>query len=211
MNFPCLFIQPRNNPDHQLGVNDVKFLFADCVLDTDRRELTRGSKRVAVGPQVFDLLVHLVRNRDRVVSKDDLLETVWAGRVVSESTLSSHINAVRKAVGDRGADQSLIRTMARKGFRFVGQIKEERLPSADTSAEPVLHPGSAEPQDSPTLPLPDKPSIAVLPFANLSGDPEQEYFADGMVEDIIPVSRARAGFSSSRATRASRTRVGLLM
>src|SRR5262249_15460215 len=186
-------------PSHRVGVDDVKFLFADCVLDTDRRELTRGSERVSVGPQVFDLLVHLVRNRDRVVSKDDLLETVWAGRVVSESTLSSHINAVRKAVGDRGADQSLIRTMARKGFRFVGQIKEERLPGADTSAEPVPRPGSTEPQDSSTLPLPEKASIAVLPFTNLSGDPEQEYFADGMVEDIISgLSRSRWLFVIAR-------------
>jgi DNA-binding winged helix-turn-helix (wHTH) protein len=106
-------------------MGNVRFEFADCVLDTDRRELTRGSQRVAVRPQVFDLLVHLVRNRERVVSKEELLEVVWAGRIVSESTLTSQINAVRKAVGDNGEEQKLIRTIARKGFRFVGQVREQ--------------------------------------------------------------------------------------
>lgn len=163
----------------------MKFLFADCVLDTDRRALTRGSKRVAVGPQVFDLLVHLVQNRDRMVSKEDLLDAVWLGRVVSESTLSSHIHAARTAIGDRAADQKLIRTIARKGFCFVGHVTEDRPSRAGASPQDVLHPAHAEPQVTATLLLPDKPSIAVLPFANLSGDPKQEYFADGMVEDIV--------------------------
>jgi TolB-like protein len=178
---------------------DVRFLFADCVLDTDRRELTRGSERVAVGPQAFDLLVHLVQNREHVVSKEDLLEAIWVGRVVSESTLSSHINAVRKAIGDRGADQRLIRTIARKGFRFVGQVRLEQPSSAGAAPRPALHVGPAEPQDATTLSLPDKPSIAVLPFENLSGDAEQEYFADGMVDDIITgLSRTRWLFVIAR-------------
>ncbi len=100
----------------------MQFLFGDYALDIDRRELTRGSELISVGPQVFDLLVYLVQNRARVVSKDDLLEAVWHGRIVSESTLTSHINAVRKAVGDSGEKQRLIRTVARKGFRFVGEV-----------------------------------------------------------------------------------------
>ena len=79
---------------------DVQFVFGDYLLDPDRRELTRGSEAIAMGPQVFDLLLYLVHNRERVVSKDDLLDTVWAGRIVSESTLTSHINAVRKAIGE---------------------------------------------------------------------------------------------------------------
>jgi TolB-like protein len=179
-------------------VDDVRFLFADCVLDTDQRELTRGSERVALGPQAFDLLVYLVQHRERVVSKENLLEGVWSGRFVSESTLSSQINAVRKAVGDTGEDQRLIRTFARKGFRFVGHVRQERS-RAGASAQPDLHLGRAEPQDVPTLPVPDKPSIAVLPFENLSGDPEQEYFADGMVEDIITaLSRLRWLFVIAR-------------
>ena len=100
----------------------MHFVFGDCVLDPDRRELTRRSEVVSVGPKVFDLLVHLVRNRERVVSKDDLLQAVWDGRIVSESTLTSHINAVRKAIGDSGDEQHLVRTVPRKGFRFIGEV-----------------------------------------------------------------------------------------
>ncbi|HYM01439.1 MAG TPA: winged helix-turn-helix domain-containing protein [Stellaceae bacterium] len=101
------------------------FLFADHALDTDRRELHRGSESVAVEPQVFDLLLYLLRNRDRVVTKDDLIASVWGGRIVSESTLTSRINAARKAIGDSGEEQKLIRTIARKGLRFVGDVRVE--------------------------------------------------------------------------------------
>lgn len=160
----------------------MQFVFGDCVLDLDRRELTRGSKAIAVGPQVFDLLVYLVQNRERVVSKDNVFDTVWNGRIVSESTLTSHVNAVRKAIGDSGEEQRLIRTIARKGFRFVGDVREVQLPECLGSQGPEAVPGEAL---APTLLLPDKPSIAVLPFQNLSGDPEQDYFADGMIEDVI--------------------------
>ena len=100
------------------------YLFDDCALDTDRRELRRGSDLVEIEPQVFDLLEFLIRNRDRVVSRDDLLEAVWQGRIVSESTLSSRINAARVAVGDDGTAQRLIRTLPRKGVRFVGEVRE---------------------------------------------------------------------------------------
>jgi TolB-like protein len=149
--------------------------FGDCALDPERRELRRGASCVSVGPQVFDLLLFLVENRARVVSKDDLLEAVWAGRIVSESTITSHINAARAAIGDSGQEQRFIRTVARKGFRFVGDVTEASSSAAsDTSAAPPR-----------ALVLPDKPSIAVLPFVNMSGDAEQDYFADGVVEDII--------------------------
>lgn len=107
---------------------DVQFLFDDHVLDVQRRELRRAGRLIAMEPQVFDLLVHLVRNRERVVSKDDLIEAVWHGRVVSESTLTSRINAVRKAVGDSGEAQRLIRTVQRKGIRFVGAVSEAIAP-----------------------------------------------------------------------------------
>ena len=103
----------------------MRFAFEDYMLDAGRRELTHRSAQVAVGPQVFDLLFFLVRNRERVLSKDDLLQAVWGGRIVSELTLTSHINAVRKAIGDNGQAQHLIRTVARKGFRFVGEVTEE--------------------------------------------------------------------------------------
>ena len=100
----------------------MQFVFDNHMLDTDRRELRRGGEPIAVEPQVFDLLVYLVQNRDRVVSKDDLIASVWSGRIVSDSTLTSRINAARKAVGDSGEDQRLIRTIPRKGFRFVGVV-----------------------------------------------------------------------------------------
>jgi DNA-binding winged helix-turn-helix (wHTH) protein len=100
----------------------VQFFFDDHALDTDRRELYRGPEAVAVEPQVFDLLVFLVQNRDHVVSKDDLINGVWGGRIVSESTLTSRINAARRAVGDSGENQKLIRTIPRKGLRFVGAV-----------------------------------------------------------------------------------------
>ncbi|MFZ1149967.1 MAG: winged helix-turn-helix domain-containing protein [Xanthobacteraceae bacterium] len=123
------------------------------------------------------MLVYMVQNRERVVTKDDLLDAVWSGRFVSESNLTTRINAARKAVGDSGQEQRLIRTIARKGFRFVGVVSTaaENARDAPTSTAPTGMP----------LPLPDKPSIAVLPFQNMSGDPEQEYFADGVVEEII--------------------------
>jgi TolB-like protein len=170
----------------------MEFLFGDCSLDLDRRELTRGSEQISIGPQVFDLLAYLVQNRGRVVGKDDLLEAVWHGRIVSESTVTSHINAARKAIGDNGEEQRLIRTVARKGFRFVGDV-QERL-SGNVAPDT-----SDEPKGSAVLELPGKPSIAVLPFQNLSGDPEQEYFADGMTEDIIAaLSRMRWLFVIAR-------------
>ena len=98
------------------------FQFEDFVLDPERRELRRAGALVAVEPQVFDLIDYLVRNRERVVTKDDLLDAVWNGRVVSESTLTSRINAARRALSDSGDEQRLIRTVARKGLRFVGKV-----------------------------------------------------------------------------------------
>jgi pimeloyl-ACP methyl ester carboxylesterase/DNA-binding winged helix-turn-helix (wHTH) protein len=114
----------------------VLFHFGDYSLDVERRELCRGAEHVALEPQVFDLLTYLVVNRDRVVTKDDLIASVWRGRIVSDSTLTSRINAVRKAVGDSGEQQTLIRTIARKGIRFVGELKESPAATPVRSAPP---------------------------------------------------------------------------
>ena len=107
-----------------MGITALIYRFGDCWLDADRRELRRGGEPVDVEPQVFDLLHHLIRHRERVVSRDDLIAGVWHGRIVSESTLTSRITAVRQAIGDSGQAQRLIRTMPRKGFRFVGDVRE---------------------------------------------------------------------------------------
>lgn len=166
-------------------------VFEDCVLDLDRRELVRASQVVPTAPQVFDLLAYLAKCHERVVSRDELVEAIWAGRIVSESTLASHINAVRKAVGDSGQEQRVIRTVARKGFRFAADLQARTSPDED-DAGPSPAPGPA-----PALPV--KPSIAVLPFVNLSGDPEQDYLADGVIEDIIAaLSRHRWLFVVAR-------------
>jgi TolB-like protein/Tfp pilus assembly protein PilF len=166
----------------------MTFSFGDYDIDVERRELRRAKTPVHVEPQVFDLLVYLVKNRDRVVSKDDLIASVWGGRIVSDSTLTSRINAVRNAVGDTGEDKKLIRTIARKGFRFVGAV--HMRPSGQASGDEPAHfaippPNETQEQSRVALPLPDRPAIAVLPFINMSGDSEQEYFSDGISEDII--------------------------
>jgi pimeloyl-ACP methyl ester carboxylesterase/DNA-binding winged helix-turn-helix (wHTH) protein len=115
----------------------VPFRFGDYSLDVGRREPAQGGTLVSVEPQVFDLLLFLVENRDRVVSKDDLLEAVWGGRIVSESTLTSRINAARRAVGDTGARQEMIRTVARKGFRFFAPVTEPGLEAAAPNPVPT--------------------------------------------------------------------------
>ena len=167
----------------------MPYHFEDFVLDGDRRELRRGNEPIPVEPQVFDLLHYLIRNRERVVSKDDLVEAVWQGRIVSDATLASRVNAARNALHDSGEEQRLIRTILRRGLRFVGTVRQ------DDGAEVI----AAVEQPRPGLELPARPSIAVLPFANMSGDPDQDYFADGMVEDIITgLSRIRWLFVIAR-------------
>jgi TolB-like protein len=154
----------------------MRWLFDDCCLDLERRELRRAGTLVAIEPQVFDLLVHLISNRARVVSKDDLLQGVWHGRIVSDSALANRINAARSAVGDSGETQRVIRTLPRKGFRFVGEVAEE---AADAAADP-----SALAPTRRKLALPDQPSLVVLPFADMSPGQSERHFADGITEDL---------------------------
>ena len=163
-----------------VGLWAMLFFFDEFVLDTDRRELRRSSDPIPIEPQVFDLLEFLVRNRDRVASRDDLLAAIWNGRIVSESTLSSRIYAARTAVGDDGAAQRLIRTLPRKGIRFVAEVREGADANARAPAAQAEGLSQETQVDGSSL-----PTIAVLPFDNLSGDPDGGYFADGMTEEII--------------------------
>ncbi|OPZ00333.1 hypothetical protein A5906_19160 [Bradyrhizobium sacchari] len=153
----------------------MRFCFENNVLDGDLRELTCGGTAVPLQPQVFDLLLYLVAERARVVSKDDLISEIWSDRAVSDSALNSRINAARKALGDDGATQRLIKTIPRKGFRFVGDVREE-VAAAPAPAEPVT---------ARLRTVTDRPAIAVLAFENMSGDPAQDYFGDGISEDIL--------------------------
>src|SRR3954471_6651781 len=98
--------------------------FGDYRLDIKRRELRCGTELINLEPKVFDLLAFLVQHRDRVVSKDDLLREVWGGLIVSESAIATRINAVRRALGDDGTAQRLVRTFTRKGIRFIGEVTE---------------------------------------------------------------------------------------
>ena len=145
------------------------YRFADCELDTERYELRSPEGPRPVEPQVFDLLRYLVENRDRTVTKDELYKAIWKERLVSESALSSRVKAARQAVNDTGDDQKIIRTLHGRGFRFVAAVEV----LADASKENVARPVEAG------------ASIAILPFVNMSGDPEQEYFSDGITEDLI--------------------------
>jgi TolB-like protein/DNA-binding winged helix-turn-helix (wHTH) protein/Flp pilus assembly protein TadD len=182
----------------------LDFRFADYEIDLGQHELRRSGAVVPIEPQVFDLLVHLVRNRERTVTRDELLDTIWHGRTVSEAALSSRIKAVRRAVGDNGDAQAVIRTIPKRGFRFVGEV-ESLAPETAASIAPAA-PGSRLGEfaaldgdvalvdgDGPALrhaqhtaaPAGRRTSIAILPFKNLSDDPEYEYFSYGMMEDLI--------------------------
>ena len=157
----------------------MRYLFEDYALNTDSRELRRGSDVVRVTAQVFDLLAYLIRNRDRVVSKDDLIAAIWDGRIVSDSALTTRLNVVRNAIGDSGEEQRLIKTLPRKGFRFVGAIREDGG-------------RGSQPEGDMAFTLSGKPSIAVLPFTNMSAAPNQEFLGDGIAEDVLTeLSRLR--------------------
>jgi TolB-like protein/tetratricopeptide (TPR) repeat protein len=177
----------------------MTYRFEDYSLDTERRELRRGTDLISVEPQVFDLLLFLIRNRTRVVSRDDLIAEVWNGRIVSESALYSRITAARQAIGDSGEAQRLIRTVARKGLRFVADVREAHSSELNplVGRQPPPYPigpvNSATPtQDRPATSRDGgQPAVVVMPFENLSS-PSDDYLVDGLVEEItFALSRVR--------------------
>jgi len=174
----------------------LRYFFEDYSFDTDRRELRRGPGVIPTTPQVFDLLDFLIRNRDRVVSKDDLIRAVWNGRIVSDAALTTRLNAARAAIGDDGDKQRLIKTLPRKGCRFVGAVEEEQTPATASASSAVQNDGTTQ-----RSPSPPRLSIVVLPFANLSSDPEQDYFVDGVTESLTTdLSRISGSFVIGRHT-----------
>lgn len=134
----------RRRSDATQGIGSLRYLFDEYAFDTNLRELHRGAEIVSVAPQVFDLLEYLIRNRERLVSKDDLIDAVWNGRIVSDAALTTRLNAARSAIGDTGEKQRLIKTLPRKGFRFVGTVREAH--------RPVIEPAGSAAQNGDTEP-----------------------------------------------------------
>jgi len=161
------------------------YRFCNCELDTECLELRRGDELQAVEPQVFSLLLHLIENRDHVLTKDDLISAIWQGRIVSDTSLSSRISAVRSAVGDTGSSQSIIRTMPKRGFRFVANVVHHDTTQPAPPLGGRIDVTTDSVTDQITADKDNRPGIAVLPFDNLSEEPEQEYFSDGLADDLI--------------------------
>jgi DNA-binding winged helix-turn-helix (wHTH) protein len=179
------------------------YRFEDYSLDAERRELRCGHDLIAIEPQVFDLLQYLIANRGRVVSKDDLIAAVWNGRIVSDSTLTTRINAARCAVGDSGIRQRLIRTFSRKGIRFIGEVVEEmpaedrrtgelarRSQGVDKASSSHVVSSASEAREQTTA-LSGRPSLAVLPVEAMGGDTELDTSGLSRAQPCLPTEDVR--------------------
>ena len=168
----------------------MRFSFADCVLDLERRELRRDGMVVHTRAKIFDMLSFLVANRGRVLNREELLAHGYPGLTVSDGTLSSCIQGVRKAIGDDGHNPQMLKTLRGQGFRFVAEVRmDETANVPSTPAEASKDPGVLSPAHARAEGL----SIAVSPFANLNNDPKVDYLADGLAEDVTTaLSRFKA-------------------
>ena len=143
----------------------MEYAFDGYVLDANSLRLTRDGAPVPMEPQVFALLCHLLENRDRVVSKDELFDVIWKDRIVSDAALSSRIRAARAAIGDNGAQQALVRTVHGRGFQFVGSVNAHHTATA-------------------AAPLMSQPSIAILQTTMICPTDVQRAFGEGLEDDI---------------------------
>jgi TolB-like protein/Tfp pilus assembly protein PilF len=163
----------------------VLYSFDQFVLDTDRFEVSENGNAIHAEPQVIELLMFFVRNCGRLITRDELNQVVWKGRVVSDSAISGRIKVARKVLGDNGRQQKYIRTIHKKGFTFVGEVQTNDMATVQPQDGKVVvygvHPGAASSRHSRD----SRPSVGVLKFTNLSEDFERGYFADGMTEDLI--------------------------
>src|SRR5215472_4251065 len=189
---------PETAPKRLLSVSEPAldqamatiYLLGPFRLDVEAAILFRGAEPVALGQRAVALLRALVERPGIPISKDALIEVAWPGLTVEESNLTVQISALRRVFGEEPGGEAWIETLQRRGYRFVGPVS---IKDRDSVAASLPVPDFRTPAGAPNLALPNQPSIAVLPFQNMSGDPEQEYFADGMVEEIITaLSRFRS-------------------
>lgn len=185
----------------------MKVTIGSLLIDVSAREIRAGAAVVPVEPQVFDLLWLLVENRARLVSKDELVERIWGGRAISDAALSTCVKAARRALGDDGRRQAMIRTVHRRGFRFVGPVAGAAATAAAPDPDEAGRPDAEAGLD---LTLPSRPSIAVLPFRAPRGSERELLFADGLGRDVsVRLARARWLFVTARASAARFSGPGL--
>lgn len=171
----------------------MRYRFNDYILDTATLELSRNGLLLHSEPQVIALLALLVSNSQRLVTKDEINKSIWNGRIVSEAALSSRVKSLRHLLGDTGKKQQYIRTVHKRGFRFVAGVDILEDTTTATNIQPPHEPtwtacaetGNDSPVTHPNETGVKKPVVAVLPFSNLSGDSDQDYFADAITSDII--------------------------
>lgn len=180
------------------------YQFERYELDASRFELRHQGRAVAVEPQVYAVLLYLIENRHRLVTRDDLNRAIWSGRVVTAATVNSRIKAARRAIGDDGKSQASIRTFPRMGYRFIAEVTEhrpKRLMSDDARSDVARIVAAGESLDALELTLPDRPSVAVLPFRLTSTRAASGLLADGLTQDVISqLGRARWLFVAARGS-----------